>query len=49
MQDEFLRLTSVMAEQLRVQVVGGCMIPSSNEFLGDFSLAGDKSKTLGRK
>lgn len=49
MQHEFLRLTSVMGERLRVQVVAGCMIPSSNELPGDFSLVGDNSKTLRRK
>ena len=45
MQHEFLRLTSVMGERLRVQVVGGCIIPSSNELPGDFSLVGDVQNT----
>ena len=49
MQDEFLRVKSVIGERLRVQVVGGDMIHSSNEFPGDFSLVGDKSKTLRRE
>lgn len=49
MQDEFLRVKSVMGKRLGVQVVGGDMIHSSNEFPGDFSLVGDKSKTLRRE
>ena len=48
-QDEFLRVKSVIGERLRVQVLGGDMIHSSNEFPGDFSLVGDKSKILRRE